>query len=115
MVPQTYQEMHKKYKNLAFLNIMCSSPIRVYYHFKDRKFHAFVTSMEGIVPVTTKTALCLAKTINDIIKDCAFVDLTFCFPFDSSQQKQKKIHSLSGNYEQSDYTKLITSYLLLLL
>ena len=113
MLPQTYQEMHKKYKNLPFLNIMCGSPIRVYYH--NHKFQCFVTSMEGIVPMTTKTALCLAQTINDIIKDCTFVDLTYCFPFDSSQQKQKKIHSLSGNYEQSDYTKLITSYLLMLL
>ena len=93
MLPQTYLEFSKKYRNSPFINILCSSPIRVYY--KHKKFHCFVTSIEGIIPLECKTALCLARSINDIIKEDEFVDLSYHFPLDISQNWCLRYHDLN--------------------
>lgn len=112
MLPQTITEFGLEYKNLPFLNIMSSSPMRIYY--KDKKFHCFISAIEGIFPITSKTALPVAQTINDILKNDVVADMMLFHPLNWSSRKKKKISDLAGEYE-SGYTEIILKYLLLLI
>ena len=112
-LPENYTQMSQLYKNSPFINIMGSTPIRIYYH--NRKYHAFVTTFEGVLPLVAKTALCIAQTVNDLIKHDAMVDLSFYHPLDTSTRKQKKIQSLIGEYDSADHTHTLIKFLLMLL
>ena len=114
MLPTTYAEFGAKYSNLAYINIWCSSPIRVYY--VKGEFHAFVSSMESIIPLSSKTALCMAGFINDIIKKSQEIDLRFCYPTDFNLNKIKKIKALTGDgVSTGDHKRILMKFLLLLL
>lgn len=112
MLPQTVTQFGLDYKNMPFVNIMCSSPTRIYY--KDRKYHCFITAVEGIFPITSKTALPVAKTINDMLKNDVVADMMIWHPLDWSSSKRKKLSTLAGEYT-SGYTEVILTYLLLLI
>lgn len=111
-LPLTVEQFGKEYKNYPFVNIMCSSPTRVYY--KDRKFHCFITTLEGIFPITSKQALPVARTINDLLKNDIDTEMALHHPYDWSYGKKKKINNIIGEYD-SNFTDVILKYLLLLI
>ena len=118
-LPDTFQSFGLKYKNLAFVNILSNGcGIRVYYY--NKQFECYITCLQGVVPMTSKTCMCLAKTINDIIKDSALetdqkVDLSLFHPFDWKQSKKNKLYKLIGEYDSNDHTSVLLKYLILLI
>lgn len=116
MLPSTYGDFANKYGNLPFINIMSNSPIRVYYYMGE--YHGFITTIEGIIPIKTKTAMCLARTMNDVLVGSPVIDLSFHYPNDTPQHKQKKIHSITGEYDfdpVNGHSKVLIKFLLLLI
>ena len=111
-LPEDYRELGEKYMNMPFVNIMCSSPTRIYY--KDRKYHCFITSTEGILPITSPQALPLAKTLNDVLKNDVLADMLLWHPTNWCAKKKVKLSNLTGEYEEG-YTDIILKYLLLLI
>lgn len=111
-LPDNFLQLGAKYKNLAFVNIMCSSPIRIYY--KDRKFHCFITSAEGIIPIMSASSIQLANIIADVLKNELIADLTMYYPTSWSSKKKNKLSSYSGEYE-NNYVNIILKHILLLI
>lgn len=114
MLPETYREFARRYGNMPYINIMCDSPMRIYYNSLTKTFHCFISCIEGIIPIESKIARYLADSINNMIKGCNTIDLSFHYPMFLEKNKQKKIHALSGEYS-GDYRDLILQYLLLLI
>jgi hypothetical protein len=113
-LPETFEQMERKYGELPFINIMCNmSGIRAYYHKKT--YNIFITTHNGITPFNCKSARETASFINEIILRTPLIDLEFIYPTTFSKKKVDKINALSGNYEQESYFKLLFEYLLLLL
>lgn len=111
-LPDNFLQLGEKYKNFAFVNIMCSSPIRIYY--KDRKFHCFITSAEGIIPIISAHGIQLANIIADVIKNEVIADMTLYHPISWSSKKKNKLLEYSGEYDDN-YVNIILKYILLLI
>ena len=112
-LPETYYELGARYKDLEFINIMCDSPIRIYRY--ENNYHAFISSIEGMVPLVEPTAMAMSNMIYDIIKRYSVVDMTYCYPNTITKKKEKKILKITGEYEAHNVQRALKSYLILLL
>lgn len=111
-LPDTIQDFGAEYEGLPYVNIISSAPTRIYY--KDRKFHAFISSIEGIFPIIGPMALPLAQTLNDILKRDPVSDMLLVYPSTWSKKKKEKIKSIEGQYD-GEFTDVILKYLILLI